>query len=507
MRAGRARLVTLLLGLCLLLGAAVVWLLLRPVVPGAGAPAGGGARGTDPGRTGEIGARVAGTAGAYDSHPDADVARLLLPNLRGRDDAGTSVDSNAFGMRERDYAEPKPDGTVRVVLLGDSYVFGMGVAADQRCGVLLERMLEERARVQPVPPIEVLHFGITSWGIAAAAEFMRRQLGLTRPDLVIEQVVPNDLDDTNGIRGFGSPGKLVPRRPEAGDAAISLTYARWQLNPQAKPLLAWGLDGESRMRLADSAARLTRLRDDVTQAGGRYLLLINWHGYQAVAARHLAPAVPEAEVAYLSKAFYRDSRYRISEADEHWNPAGHEQVAKVLYGLITTRGLLPQLQLEPDEEAAALARQMDADGRADAQRPDGDPEQIARGIVGPAIAFPSPGPESAGQVYGGVDKEGLVAPYAALVLRRDGNTLHLTGRCLQRPELDGATLTVFVDEVPLARIAIAAGSSVDRTDPLPPELRERPFVAVRLSCDDYVYEGAELRHTVCFQLQRISLEP
>ncbi|HVQ24721.1 MAG TPA: hypothetical protein VMV01_06080 [Planctomycetota bacterium] len=504
MRAGRARLVTLLLGVCLLLGAAVVWLLLRPAAPAAGAPDG---RGADAGRTGEVGARVAGTPGAYDSHPDADVARLLLPNLRGREDTGTLIDSNAFGMRERDWAVPKPDGTVRVVLLGDSYVFGMGVAADQRCGVLLERMLKERAQVQPVPPIEVLHLGITSWGLAAATEYMRRQLGLTRPDLVIEHIVPNDLDDTNGVRGFGSPGKLVPARPQAGDAAISLTYARWQLNPQAKPLLAWGLDGESRMRLQDGAARLTRLRDDVTASGGRYLLLVNWHGYQAVAARHLAPAVPEAEVAYLSKEFYRDARYRISEADEHWNPAGHEQVAQVLYGLITTRGLLPQLQLAPDEEAAALARQMDAAGRADAQRPDGDPEQIARGFVGPAVTFPAPGADSAGQVYGGIDKDGFVAPYAALVLRRDGNSLHLTGRCLARPELDGATLSVFVDELPLARIAIAAGSSVDRTEPLPAELRERPFVAVRLSCDDFVYDGPELRHTICFQLQRVALEP
>ena len=502
MRRGSSQLSTLLAILCLVLGGALVWALLRPA---AGASV-DGARAPD--RTGDIAARVAGSAGVWDSHPDADVARVLQPGLQGREDNGTPVESNAVGMRERDWVRPKPPGLVRVVLLGDSYVFGMGAAADQRCGVILERLLEERAQVRPVPPIEVLHLGVTSWGVVAATEFMRRQLGLTQPDLVIEQVVPNDLDDTNGVRGFGSPGKLVPSRPQAGDAPISLTYARWQLQPQARPLLAWGVDGESRLRLAEAAAHLTRLRDEVLASGGRYLLLINWHGYQAVAARHLAPALPEAEVAYLSREFYRDARYRISEADEHWNAAGHEQVAKALYGLITTRGLLPQLQLAPDDEAARLARELDAAGRADAQRPDGVPEQVATAIVGPAVEFPSPNAETAGQVYGGVDAQGLVAPYAAVVLaRREGRTLHLRGRCLARPELDGATLTVFVDEFPALTIPLEAGAEIDRREPLPAAALERPFVAVRFSSDDFVYEGADLRHTVCFQLQRVAIDP
>ncbi|HZL98757.1 MAG TPA: hypothetical protein VFD43_00765, partial [Planctomycetota bacterium] len=457
---------------------------------------------------GEIAARVAAVAGVWDSHPDADVARVLLPGVQERVDQGTTVSSNAFGMRESEYALPKPPGTVRVVLLGDSYVFGMGVAAEQRCGVLLERLLEERSGLRPAPTVEVLHFGVTSWGIAAATEFLRRQLSLLQPDLVIEQVVPNDLDDTNGVRGFGSPGRLVPSRPQAGDAPVSLTYARWQLQPQAKPLLAWGVDGESRERLADGAARLTRLREAVTAGGGRFLLLINWHGYQAVAARHLAPAVPADEVAWLSREFYRDPRYRISESDEHWNPAGHEQVAQLLYGLITARGLLPQLQLAADPAAEELARRIEAAGRADVERPDGDPERVAAAIIGPDIAFPSPGADRAGQVYGGVDSAGLVAPYAAIVLaRRDGGTLHVQGRCLPRPELDGATLTVFVDELPAMSIELAAGASVDRREPLPAGVRERPFLAVRFSADDFVYEGAELRHTVCFQLQRLAIEP
>ena len=72
--------------------------------------------------------------GFYDSHPDADVGHLHLPGLQGREFVRQPVHTNALGLREREIATPKPPGTVRVLLLGDSFVFGWGVAADRRLG-------------------------------------------------------------------------------------------------------------------------------------------------------------------------------------------------------------------------------------------------------------------------------------------------------------------------------------------------------------------------------------
>jgi hypothetical protein len=246
----------------------------------------------------------------------------------------------------------------------------------------------------------------------------------------------------------------------------------------------------------------------VRASGGRYLLLINWNAYQIVAGRTYAARLPPAEVAWLPWSFYDDARWRISAADEHWNPAGHARVGLYLHGLILERDLLPGLNLRPHAEASALARELDAAGRAEAGREDFLPTQIGRQGIGPAIDTSAWTRDSAGQVYAGIDREGLMAPYASVLLaRQGGGTLRVTGRCLDRPELDGVTLHVFVDDAPVLAVPLAAGRAVDESVPLTPAARERSHVAVRFVADDFVYTGPALRQCICFRLARLAIEP
>jgi hypothetical protein len=289
---------------------------------GVDSPHGAGGAPRAPGAEQVIASLVAAGSGLWDSHPDADVARVLQPGLRDRDDLGTAVSSNAFGMREREYALPRPEGTLRIVLLGDSFVYGMGVAADERLGVVLERALAER--LGPLaPPVEVLHLGVSSWNLVAECAFVRRQLSLLQPDVLVHFVVPNDLDDTVGVRGMGLLARQVPRRPEQADTVLSMTFSRWALDPQSHGLLPWGMDDESGLRLAEGAAELSRLARLVEAQGGRYLLVVNWQRLAPVALAHLAAPLRPEQVVVLPESFYRDARYRISEADEHWNAAIH----------------------------------------------------------------------------------------------------------------------------------------------------------------------------------------
>ena len=48
--------------------------------------------------------RVGGT---YDSHNDPDVGRVLQKNLVGREHGSVTIDTNRFGLREREYPLPK----------------------------------------------------------------------------------------------------------------------------------------------------------------------------------------------------------------------------------------------------------------------------------------------------------------------------------------------------------------------------------------------------------------
>jgi len=475
----------------------------------SGAPA-GSASGSAGDRAGVVAGLVAAGNGLWDSSPDADVARVLQPGLVNRDDNGIRVSSNAYGMRERDYALPKPAGTLRIVLLGDSFIYGMGVQAEQRFGVLLERLMGERltAAGLAAPPIEVLHLGMTSWNIVAECAFLRRQLSLLQPDLVVQVVVPNDVDDTVGVRGMGVLARLVPRHPEQADVALSMNFGRWALDPQSKGLLGWGMDDESRLRLQEAGDELARLAHLVEAQGGRYLLVAHWQAFNAVAAEFLASRLRPEQVCWLPTSFYRDERYRLSAADEHWNPAGHERMAAVLYGWIEERGLLPAVKLPRWDEARAFADELDHAGSVEAHRPGALAGQQASKRPSSTVDLARLDPVTSGQIHGGIAKDGSVGPFASLLLARDGGrTLHVTGRCLPRAELDGAQVQVFVDREPVGSIALAAGAPIDFRAPLPDAALAHDWVTLRLQAGDFVYAGADLRQCVAFKLERAAIEP
>lgn len=495
------RLLALLGSLCALLAGALAVVLLReaPAAPG------GPVAPDDPARRQAVADLVSGGGGVYDSHPDAAIGHLLQPGLVDRQDYGQRVDSNSRGMREREWADPKPAGLLRVVLLGDSFIYGMGVAAEQRCGVLLERELQARAALRL--PVEVLHLGIVSWDVTAQAAYLRRQLSRLQPDLVLHHVVPNDLDDTAGVRGFGAPGRFAPRHPERGDTLVSLAWGRWNFDPTARGLLPWGQDGESRARIARLGDELQALSRALDAAGCGYELIVNWNAYQVVAGQSFARRVPAERVHWLSWAFYRDPAFRISEGDEHWNPDGHRRLAEYLYGLIRARGLLPGLQLAAWPAADASYAELHGTGLDESARLGGLPAQLERQQVGSVIDLRAMTRDSAGQVYGGIDKDGFVGPWAAVVLARGaGDTLALDGAHLDRPELDGALIRVEVDEVEVARLVARAGQRVALRVELPAALDGRAWVAVRLVSDDFVYDGADLRRLVCLRLERLAIE-
>jgi hypothetical protein len=112
------------------------------------------------------------TPAAFDSHPDQDVGRVGMPSKEwieaGRSGERVAVRTNSHGMRDEEYPLPKPAGLTRIVLLGDSFVFGMGVAEEQRTASCLEEIL--RAHLSgngnaEEPIIECLSLGVPSWGI------------------------------------------------------------------------------------------------------------------------------------------------------------------------------------------------------------------------------------------------------------------------------------------------------------------------------------------------------
>ncbi len=451
----------------------------------------------------------------HDSHVDADVGRVYLPNLTDLEmanlhgDGTILVSTNRFGMRERDYALPKPAGVVRVVLLGDSMVFGLGVAAEDRLGAHLETWLAERTPGFE-GTIECLHLGVASWNIRSESAYLRRQLSDLEADLVVHLVVPNDIADTVGARGFGAPASFSPQRRDRADSLLSAGHPL-TLGFSKSGFLRLGIDYESRARYEAAALELRRLARAVEEAGGEYRLVVHYRHLLAVAGQRLARHLEPEKVVYLSRRFALDQSYYIAPKDPHWNREGHARVAKLIYGLITRDALLPRLDPPPWTEASEVLEEIGDAGRREALR-DLDEQQVLALYRSPpvvaSIDFRALETWTAAQVHGGVDAHGRVSPYASLLLRNDGGVrLVIDGRTFPRPEIDGARVRVFVDAKQVGEIEIRADTELALSYPLPAAASDRPYLSVRFEADDYVYQEPDLQHCAVFTLRRVAIEP
>jgi len=504
----RAKALVALSALSVALLAALVWVLAahRPAAPDdrPGFPqAPRDAARLDPEvRRAAIAELVSRGAGIWDSHPDPDVGRLMQRELPTRE----HVRSNEWGLRERSFPLAKPPGVVRVVLLGDSFVYGHGCAVEDRLGTRLEAFLEQRTGVDP-ERVEVLSFGISSWNVVAEASFLRRQLSLLRPDLVVQLVFNNDLDDVLGVRGFGARSAFAPRvRQRAGGVVARDAPSRTTPHAIHNPLLL-ALDHESRRRYAEAADAILELDRAVEAVGGRYLLVAMWLFYMPMVKTHLAPDLAPEKLAFVSEAFLKDRSTWIHPRNNHWNRAGNERVAKLLYGLAHRRQLLPALELPAWDAATEEIGALHERGEREADDPAGLDWLFEWREIASSIDFDRLTPFGAGQLYGGIDGEGRIAPYASLVLAAEGGThLRVRAERLDRPELRDARVRVWVEEHEVGAVRLRSDTlPADERFELPDDLRGREYLNVRFESEDWVYTGDTLETCVGLRLVSVAV--
>lgn len=103
--------------------------------------------------------------------------------------AGRSINSAGFRDREREQA--KPDGTTRVVVLGDSTTVGNGIGDPHKIYTrILEAMLNEQAANGLT--FEVLNLGVDGYQTLQEAELLRTKGVRYEPDIVLVTLCVND---------------------------------------------------------------------------------------------------------------------------------------------------------------------------------------------------------------------------------------------------------------------------------------------------------------------------
>jgi lysophospholipase L1-like esterase len=128
-------------------------------------------------------------------------SRANLEDELVRSEFRTRVVTNELGFREPRLPGPKPDGTTRIVALGDSFTHGYGVEEDEAFPRVLEELLDEHDERRRY---EVINLGVPG-SCPLDYEANLRDVGLAyEPDLVVVSVMGNDVNDVRTLREQGT---------------------------------------------------------------------------------------------------------------------------------------------------------------------------------------------------------------------------------------------------------------------------------------------------------------
>lgn len=134
----------------------------------------------------ELALRGLGVSFASFHRPDDRLGLRLRENAQGQftSEGFAQVRINSAGFRDRERIQQKPPGSFRIAILGDSNVEALQVDYKDTFSALLERHLTGCLSLAG-RPIEVLNFGVSSYGTAQQLLTFRHVARAYSPDLVV----------------------------------------------------------------------------------------------------------------------------------------------------------------------------------------------------------------------------------------------------------------------------------------------------------------------------------
>ncbi len=194
---------------------------------------------------------------AADWRPDPELGWVQRPDLdvTTRTEQGWLVRyrTNPDGIAPAGARRPKPPGTIRILLFGDSTVAGRSVPPDRAIHRDLERLLRRTGR-----RVEVLNAGVEGYSTDQELLLMRRLIPLYHPDLVAYGLCDNDFGGNESREAYGLP---KPRFTLAADGG--LTYVP---PPAGSPRPAAGAGGPRQLVQRSALYRLLQPRIAVLRA-------------------------------------------------------------------------------------------------------------------------------------------------------------------------------------------------------------------------------------------------
>ncbi len=158
----------------------------------------------------------------------------LIPGASGVGSLGESYRINSSGFRGPEVVKEKQPGKPRIMVIGDSFTFGMGVNHEDAYPTQLQNILDRKKR-----PSEVINCGVVAHDMWQYNEMLLRKALPYRPDLILLGLYQDDIRTSippfTGAGGYA--GKNYFER-EARDGFMS-RFSLWNLLTNVNALIEY----------------------------------------------------------------------------------------------------------------------------------------------------------------------------------------------------------------------------------------------------------------------------
>jgi hypothetical protein len=276
----------------------------------------------------------------------------LPPGLHGTYH-GVDVQTNELGMRDRPVASEKDPGEFRILMIGDSVMFSLGVEIEDSIPAQIERIANANASAGR--RYRTLNMGVPSYN-TEQERVQTETLGVTlQPDAAVLLFVPNDVEDkmwvfdkrssfaaNNAQRSYGLSFLFSAFRP-----LVTKILERVRSVSQDEPSSDQVAPGSANARFHEIGESLAKINQSLAQISAPLLVVHRAHVDDELIG--VIRAVGDREgfsvgtLDVWSDPRWSDddpSEFVNSRVDSHCNPAGCERNAIVIHELMIATGLL-----------------------------------------------------------------------------------------------------------------------------------------------------------------------
>jgi hypothetical protein len=241
---------------------------------------------------------------------------------------------NSFGCRGKDYSMRRPDDTVRILILGDSFTMGVGVHEEDTFANQLKKLLGNKAaRQDSKTSYQVINCGVNDFGTRDERSFYKSSLSKYDPDIVLLVVGPDDVLSWNNLKNmqYNSASRNMNHRSPFLKRNYDDSYQKNHENS-----------------FSDGMEKILKLNSSIQESGAKLSVAIfrdtgdsSWNGLADEISKGLKEAnIPVLDLGETLFRNHSNGELIVHETDHHPNEIAHGIAAREIFAFLENQHLL-----------------------------------------------------------------------------------------------------------------------------------------------------------------------